>query len=586
MSEVKVYRSHADRFAGCSRGGVAMTFALSAIVVVLAIGAAVDCSIIRNARQRMQDAADSAVLNAASLPGNTPDTTRQAMADSVFTNNFHGGDVAVASKVLTNLSDTSTVQLKYAVSGQVKGYFSGLLGKTGYDIAVTADSLSRLQKSEIALVLDSTGSMSANNKMTNLKASVDSMLAGMVDASGKNTSGTKVAVVPFNTQVRIAPGTGLSYVDYGTEGTSESCSGLNGYVCSVAWDVTDKVCANASDINACRSTAKGWYTITTSNGNTYYTVNYHAYETVSGGYKVYTVSETYYTYTQQVYTAPYSYTDETGTHAVAGGYSTQTVFKYVSQASDAQTSPSLGQYNATPQGSTAAIASGNLTWSVSNSNGYGASSASMTTTTSNGVKRVYSYPAAAATQSNWLGCVIDRTQPYDTQADAPTAAVPATLYPARPCTYTSLQPVQGLNDNIGSVRNFVKTLQPGGDTNITIGVQWGMEVLSPSQPFTGGVDFQNDITHKYMIVVTDGTNTANRWTTSQASVDARTALACTNAKALGITIFVINVVDGNSTLLQNCASKPEYFYNLSNSSQINTALSNVFEAIKKTRLSG
>ncbi len=585
MFKVKAYRK-TEGFVRCNRGGVAMTFALSALAIAFAIGAAVDCSIIRNARQRMQDAADSAVLNAATLPGNTPDATRQAMADAVFVNNFNNSDVSVATKVLTNLSDTSTVQLKYAVSGQVKGYFSGLLGKTGYDVAVTADSLSRLQKSEIALVLDSTGSMSLSNKMTNLKSSVDSMLASMVDASGNNTSGTKVAVVPFNTQVRIAPGAGLSYIDYGTEGTSEGCSGLNSYVCSVAWDVADKVCAGATDMTACRATEKGWYTTSTSSGNTYYTVNYHAYEAVSGGYKVYTVTETYYTYTQTTYTAPYTYTDETGTHSVAGGNSTSTVFKYLSQASDAQTAPSLSTYNTTPTGSTAAISSSNMTWNVSNSGGYGASAASTATTTSNGVKRVYSYPAAAATQSNWLGCIIDRTQPYDTQADAPNASVPATLYPARPCTYTSLQPVQGLNDNIGSVRNFVKTLQPGGDTNITIGVQWGMEVLSPSQPFTGGVDFTNDVTHKYMIVVTDGTNTANRWTTSQASVDARTALACTNAKALGITIFVINVVDGNSTLLQNCASKPEYFYNLSNSSQINTALSNVFEAIKKTRLSG
>jgi hypothetical protein len=87
-----------------------------------------------------------------------------------------------------------------------------------------------------------------------------------------------------------------------------------------------------------------------------------------------------------------------------------------------------------------------------------------------------------------------------------------------------------------------------------------------------------------MIVVTDGDNTKNRWWTDRAKIDARTALACTNAKAKGITVFVIKVIEGNSDMLRACATRPDYFYDLTSASQINTALSAVFEAIKKTRL--
>jgi len=43
-------------------------------------------------------------------------------------------------------------------------------------------------------------------------------------------------------------------------------------------------------------------------------------------------------------------------------------------------------------------------------------------------------------------------------------------------------------------------------------------------------------------------------------------------------------MEGNSTLLSECANKTDYYYDLSNATQLNQALKDVFEAIKKTRL--
>ena len=235
------------------------------------------------------------------------------------------------------------------------------------------------------------------------------------------------------------------------------------------------------------------------------------------------------------------------------------------------------------------IPGGSLVYNVSNGGGYGAAAAKSTVSTVNGSSRTYMYPAYNDTKASWGGCVIDRTKPYDTQATAPTTAIAATLYPARGCATSTLKPVQALTDSISTTRAFVQTLTPGGSTNITIGVQWGMEVLSPTAPFAGGVAFTDDKTKKYMIVVTDGDNTSNRdYTSSNPAnapyIDARTALACTNAKALGITVFVVKVIEGNSAMLQACASRPDYFYDLSSASQLSAALSSVFESIKKTRL--
>jgi Mg-chelatase subunit ChlD len=179
---------------------------------------------------------------------------------------------------------------------------------------------------------------------------------------------------------------------------------------------------------------------------------------------------------------------------------------------------------------------------------------------------------------------MDRDQPYDVSETAPSSATPATLYPAQGCVYTNLQPVMPLTNDIATSRAFVQAFVPGGNTNIGIGMQWGIELLSPTQPMDGGVAFDDSTTLKYLILVTDGQNTQNRWSTDTNTIDARTALACTRAKDLGITVFVVRVLDGDSTLLRQCASKSEYFYDLSSATQLNTALSNVFETISKTRL--
>ena len=181
--------------------------------------------------------------------------------------------------------------------------------------------------------------------------------------------------------------------------------------------------------------------------------------------------------------------------------------------------------------------------------------------------------------ANWSGCVIDRTQPYDVQSDAPSGSNAATLYPASKCATNSLLPIVPLTTDIASVRAYAKKMTPAGNTNVTIGIQWGMEVLSPDAPFQGGAAFTDPTVNKYMIVLTDGQNTQNRWTTTASQIDARMSLACTNAKNLGITIFTIRLEQGNSEKLQACASNTGYYYNLSNANELSGTLGKIMTSI-------
>lgn len=555
-------------------------FGLTLFVIILAIGCAIDMARVVSARKHMQDASDAALLAIMIKSANTTQDQRVTAAAGAFDKNFHDPSVYGLNKVLTNTATGNTISQSYAVTANVTSYFGGFIGIDHYNVKVLSKAESQMQTSEIAFVLDTTGSMNDANKMTNLKSSVDGVLASLVNSSGVNVSNTKVAIVPFNTQVKIAPGTAFTYADYGTESMGEGCSGISGTVCTASWDVYDKICNGLSDQTACRASVKGWYTTSTSGGATFTTVTFKA------NYNGNTVSFTDIYKTVATTTAAYSYTDETGVHNVAAGTSTSTTFYSASTS----TSSGTGGLGVAPASSGyTSIGSGALVYSVSTSGGFGSVTAKTTVSTVNGTSRTYLYPAHADTKTSWTGCVIDRTKPYDTQVTAPTAAIAATLYPARACATSTLKPVQALSTNIATARSFVQTLTPGGNTNITIGVQWGMEVLSPTDPFAGGVNFNDPLTHKYMIIVTDGENTANRDYTSSnpanaVNIDPRTALACTNAKAQGITVFVVKVIEGNSAMLRACATRSDYFYDLSSASQLNTALSAVFEAIKKTRL--
>ncbi len=402
---MKAVHSLIQRFRRDQGGNVMLIFGLSVVVLFAAVGGAVDFTRVEVARRAIQDAADAAVLSTMSMASAT-DAERQQAADQAFHENFRNNDVYGMTAQLIRAAAGRDVNEAYEVKADVTSYFGGLFGKDHFDLDVTSKATTSLDKYEIAFVLDSTGSMADANKMPNLKVAVSSAMSTLLNSAGVNASGSKVAIVPFNTQVRLnattmANLTSLQLADYG------------------------------------------------------------------------------------------------------GG-----------------------------------------------------------------------------------SCVIDRSQPYDVTADPAQKNNTPSLYPVRPCDYSTTKEIQPLSDNINAARSFIQTLTPGGNTNITVGVQWGMEALSPDQPLTGAVPFGDTTAEKYMIVVTDGDNTANRWTSNQQQIDARTALACANAKAKGITIYTVKVIDGNSDLLRGCASDPSYFYDVSRSDQLSATMSNIFKSINRVRLTG
>lgn len=174
-------------------GNVAMMFAASVLVILTAIGVAVDTGFAHKTKIKLQNTADSAVLAAAGS-GETSQAKLQQLAEQYVGTN---GD---ATKYATSLTLTPNGRVRVGVTTRYDTKFGAFIGKPNINIAVVSEApLASSEPVNVALVLDVTGSMSGA-KMTNLKSAAN----GLIDTlDGYDNDALKVSVVPFSNYVNI-----------------------------------------------------------------------------------------------------------------------------------------------------------------------------------------------------------------------------------------------------------------------------------------------------------------------------------------------------------------------------------------------
>jgi Flp pilus assembly protein TadG len=188
----------------------------------------------------------------------------------------------------------------------------------------------------------------------------------------------------------------------------------------------------------------------------------------------------------------------------------------------------------------------------------------------------------------WYGCLADRDQPndiesYDAQGVALNTSQPATLLPAANCA-TALAPLFPLSRQFDQLRTHIDSMNTAGNTNTGIGLASGLAVLTPNLgPLPTGAKQPSRFVKKHIIFLTDGENTQNRWVADRTQIDQRTQQICTEIKQsnLNVVLHTILLMQGNSTLLQSCASTPQRYYFVTDPSQLNA----VFDAIAAELLS-
>jgi Flp pilus assembly protein TadG len=186
---------------------------------------------------------------------------------------------------------------------------------------------------------------------------------------------------------------------------------------------------------------------------------------------------------------------------------------------------------------------------------------------------------AQTTRTAWAGCLTDRDMPADTQGDG------SALYPAARCGTGSLTTIAPLTTNFDSLRKTVKAMAPSGNTNLTIGLAWGLTTLMPGAPIGGdAAAFGTKSLQKIMILLTDGDNTQSRYSTNPSSIDARARKACDEVKGKKIKLYTIRVIEGNRSLLQSCATSGDTYKEVANADELGPVFKQITNEIAGIRL--
>lgn len=504
-------------------GNVAILVAFSILPMTLASMGAVDIFRASGTKVELQDALDAAALGAARI-NTTDEAVIQAAGERFLNGNLpvHRDFTLTASTF--DLMDDGRVVAR--ADAKVQPLVAGFTNGDAIDISATTEVKRANSKLEIALVLDTTGSM-AGAKLTNLKTAAANFVTTMEQAQARSVQpdAIKIALVPFSQTVKV--------------------------------------------------------------GSTYRTA---------------------------------AWIDQTGASPINNEIFSKN-------------------------------AAGTQTWTANR------------------------FSLLTALGTTWGGCVEARKAPYDIQNDTPTAAVPATLYtpffaPDEPDNFTfsgnnnyiadtntsvdwrvrqgsidkykkknglstslgpnkycSMQALRPLSQSYQTIRNDINAFVADGDTNITLGLAWGWNTLSPTGPFaTGAIPpaaYKTEKLKKIIVLMTDGQNTITDSTSSSnrsyysgvgyiwqgrvlqanntpltstsasaatrtAAMDSRLSKLCQNMKAANVDIEIytirVEVTTGTSAVLSGCATDANHFYDVQSASQLNAVFQNIAGQIANLHL--
>jgi len=565
------------------RGNVAMMFGIALVPMTIAAGAGLDYARAALARSQMSDALDAAALAVGSTSG-LNQTTAQALAQKYFDANY-AGDTSNGRPVVTIGTGgyTSTGSVTIDASYNLPTTLLKVIGRTVMPVTTSATVVWGQSKLWVALVLDNSGSMrngdSNGTQMDALKNASKQLLTILQNAAAANGD-VKVSIVPFDRVVNVGTSNvSASWIDW-TEweappvypGTTSAYAITNPYgsnpatISFEAWGPGDRCPFLTTNYwgQWVRTTPFGFYCMRNStNSND------------SGDRRDYIPSNGLIC--PGMDSGDYGNSDRmdvyyngcwTSTEVTSGNTANRTVI--VSQGSNGA---SCGEFSS----------------SNCSCNGSGSSKVCRT-------KR-WTHAWVKNARSTWGGCIADRTRDYDVANTSPTTTgagfpainiancLPATVTPML-ATWTTAQWT--------TLADKIDDMSPNGATNQVIGMAHGWQTLTNSTPYSPGAVPAN--TSRYIIILSDGLNTKNRWwgngsstgTTETDQIDARMDLVCAAAKADGITIYSIflNISNqGNSAPLQNCASDSSKYFALTSTDAVVTTFQQIGQSITNVRVS-
>lgn len=193
--------SRLHRFATCERGSVAIVFTFAIFAMMLAVGSAIDYGRAFSSRVQMQTAIDAAVLAAARKHILNDGDVNASIQDYFEVNKPQQHDVRITS-VVGRRSGQGVFE--GIVTAELPTTFMALAGFERLKIEVGAEVAQANTNVELALVLDTTGSM-AGAKLAGLKDSARNLVETLYSLASSPDQ-VKVGLVPFAQYVNVGQG--------------------------------------------------------------------------------------------------------------------------------------------------------------------------------------------------------------------------------------------------------------------------------------------------------------------------------------------------------------------------------------------
>lgn len=556
-----------------TRGNVAIIFGLMCLPVMFLAGSGYDYSRASRLRIKLQAAVDGTVLTLCQMPSTTSDQAIEQKAQELIGSYMPEGATLVTPVQVT----TKPREIQVTATSTSPTVFAGLLGFQKLDVAATARCAPPYPKIfEVALVLDTTGSMEVSGKLSAAKKAAKDFI-DYVEADDSFDAESRIAIVPFSSAVAVDPtvyGAATPWID----GQARSDYHWTNIDIANADAVTRTLFTSRFAIfNHLKSYVPGWGWA-------------GCFETLP--YPLNTRVEAPSAANKNGYFVPMFAPDEPGadynrtaTISTTSRYnnpSSNSTYKNLSPATQSFDNSYLNDETSLPT----------------------CAGKAMTAQEAESRACKYRLPIGySATSANSLGV------------------------PNGPNFLCSSKPLKQLTKDFSSLKTYIDTLYAQGSTNIFEGLMWGWRTISPKSVFAdGSADNKPDVM-KVIVLMSDGENswnstsnfnrstylsygyfnnadgsnvtsrfrtgTANPSNASEAraAMDALTLEGCTNAKTAGYQIYTVGfsvaadpIDAAGLALLKSCASADSQFFVAKSGTELVDAFKRIAEQIGKLRL--
>lgn len=203
----------------------------------------------------------------------------------------------------------------------------------------------------------------------------------------------------------------------------------------------------------------------------------------------------------------------------------------------------------------------------------------------------YTFNQSGSSTTRWWGCILERTNPQDTQNGNSTWKW--NMYwdtsQSQRNTGCNKSYILPLTSGKATILSKISGLAASGNTLSNVGLVWGYRMLSPEAPLREGKPWSDVTNKKVAILMTDGDNNIGNaysaygaWSVLRLTdddLDARLTATCNNMKNDGITIYTIIFTSGISTATKNrfkaCATDPAKYYYAPSQANLKTSFEQI-----------